>query len=66
MKKFLSILLLLVLVSAVTVVAVSAGASDTYWSVSDECLVEVKQLKDGTVPTFKNVIVDEEYGDYEE
>ena len=65
MKKFLSILLLLVLVSAVTVVAVSAGASDTYWSVSDECLVEVKQLKDGTVPTFKNVIVDEEYGDYE-
>ena len=65
MKKFLSILLLLVLVSAVTVVAVNAGASDTYWNVSDECLVNVKQLKDGTVPTFKNVIIDEEYGDTE-
>ncbi len=65
MKKFLSILLLLVLVSVVTVVAVNAATADTYWNVSDDCLVKVKQLDDGTVPTFKNVIIDEEYGDYE-
>ncbi len=65
MKKFLSILLLLVLVSLVTVVAVNAAIADTYWNVSDDCLVKVKQLDDGTVPTFKKVIIDEEYGDYE-
>jgi len=65
MKKFLSILLLLVLISAVTAVAVNATTADTYWNVSDDCLVKVKQLKDGTVPTFKEVIIDEEYGDSE-
>lgn len=57
MKKFLSIAVLIILV--VSVFAVTSSASDTYWSISPLCRVEAKTLEDGTVPTFKQVEVED-------
>ncbi len=53
MKKFLSIALLISLIVSVLVIGTVAATSPTYWSIDPDCLVTVKALPDGTVPTFK-------------
>ena len=57
MKKVLSIALALALVLTIFVFPSTAAETETstYCNVNDECLVEMKLLDDGTVPTYKEV-----------
>ena len=54
MKKFLSLILLVVLVASVLAIATSAGSTTTYWAIDSDCLVKARTLDDGFVPTFKS------------
>ena len=59
MKKFLAIVLLLILVASVFVVASSAADAPDYWEINRNCLVKVMGIEDEegniTVPSFKEV-----------
>ena len=53
MKRFLSLILTVVLLISTVAIAANAVTETTYWSVNSACLVKSKLLADNTVLSYK-------------